>query len=331
MKRYLTALVMGITLITSNLNAQSIYPGKATPPEENVSAEFNYESKFVSVNNNEIHYVESGQGEPILFLHGIPTWSYLWRNVIDEVDGNKRAIALDFLGYGKSELPQDGNVSFEAQLAMLEGFIEKMNMGKVTLVVNDLGSLVGLYYATKHPEKIKGVVMIEAAFMPARDWFKQLTTKQKMMIWMMRGDKMANKFLIKRNPTAMMMKQFTKRKLSEEEFAAYAEPFEDVNRRPVIMNGPGPRTFPKKMKSKAPGDMADIINTYAPKLTEVTYPIHLIYAKKGLITRKKAVKYARENFKNYSEQYIGQGKHFLPESHPKAIGASINDWYKTIR
>lgn len=327
MKEFLILLLVAANIFAGEFG--KVYSGKANKPEENISSEFNYESKYLKVNGYNIHYIESGNGDPIIILHGIPTWSYLWRNVLDKVGTDKRGIAFDLLGYGKSDFPEDSIVSLDRQYQILKEFIEKMNFEKVTLVVNDLGSLVGLHYAGLHPEKINGLVLIEAAFMPAEEWYDQLTFMQKRMAWFMRKQSRAENWLINKNFAAKNMpKMFTKRKLTDEEIAAYTEPFRDTVRRWSLINGPGPTKFPKGMKSTETGDLPDIMNNYAQKLIEAEYPIHLIYAKKGMITRKEAVEYARENFKNYSEEYIGKGKHFLPESHPTAISESINNWYK---
>lgn len=330
MKKIFTFSILILVLVTSGLS-QEIYPGKAKTPEEDVSAAFNYTSKYVTVNGNKVHYIESGDGDPIIFLHGIPTWSYLWRNVINKVDDNKRAIAPDFLGYGKSDFPSDKQVTLEVQYNMLKGFISEMGLKDIILVVNDLGSFVGLHYAANHPENIKGVVMIEASFMPGEEWYKQLTFKQKMMVSMMKNEKRAEKMLVDKNMGGRkMVPMFTQRKLSDEEKAMYEMPFEERDRRYAMINGPGPTTFPKKMISTEEGDMADTMNGFAEALTKATYPIHVIYAKPGMLTRKEAVEYARANFKNYSETFIGKGKHFLPESHPKAIAKSINEWYNSF-
>ncbi|MEQ9300490.1 MAG: haloalkane dehalogenase [Cyclobacteriaceae bacterium] len=328
--KFLTLTFLILSIVTSS-SGQELYPGKANDPETDVSAAYKYESKYLTVGDNKVHYIESGKGDPVIFLHGIPTWSYLWRNVVNKVDDNKRAIAPDFLGYGKSDFPLDKQVPLEAQYMMLKGFISQLGLKNLILVVNDLGSFVGLHYAAQHPENIKGIVMIEASYMPGEEWYKQLTFKQKMMVSMMKSEKRAKKMLVDKNMGGRkMVSMFTQRKLSDEEKEMYLMPFEEEDRRYAMINGPGPTEFPKKMISTEKGDMADVMNSFAKELTKATYPIHLIYAKPGMLVRKEAVEYARANFKNYSETYIGKGKHFVPESHPKAIAKAINKWYNSF-
>jgi len=321
-----------LCLMTMSILAQTkVYPGKANKPEKNVNGDFNYESKYKTVNGYRIHYVEQGQGDPVVFLHGIPTWSYLWRNVIDKVGGDdKKAIALDILGYGKSDIPRE-TASFQLQYQILEGFLEQLNSDNITLVVNDLGSLLGLSYAVKNHSKIKGIVLVEALHMPAQPWLKQLSFQQKLMVSLMRNPKRAEKMLVKKNLAATkLVPAFTARKLSQTEKDYYKKPYESLERRRVLLEGPGPANFPSKRPSSDPESMANIVDDYALKLPQMNFPIHLIYAKKGLIARKKSVLYARENFKNYTEFFVGKGKHFLPESHPSAIAQSINDWYSNL-
>jgi haloalkane dehalogenase len=290
-----------------------------------------HESKFIDIDGNKVHYYESGEGDPVVYLHGIPTWSYLWRNIVSEVNEGKRSIAFDLLGYGKSGLPKNGDYSYDQQYTMFEAFIEKMDLKNLTLVVNDLGSAVGLDYAMKHPENVKGIVLIEAAYMTPEEWYAQLTFLQKTMFTMMRKRKRAEKFLVQKNMGGeKMVPMFTKRKLSDKEKEMYALPFKDEKRRYVLVDGPGPHTLPKKMISQEPGDFADVMNTYAEKLKETDIPMLLLYAKKGLINRKPAIEYAMENFNNLDIVYLGKGKHFLQEDHPVRISEAINKWYDMI-
>ena len=114
--------------------SQEVYPGRATKVEKNISADFSFTPNFLNIGNDTIHYVESGKGDPVLLLHGLPSSSYLWRNVIPNLDDNKKVIALDFLGFGKSSFPKDRDVSIEVQYEMLTDFIEAKNLKNITLV-----------------------------------------------------------------------------------------------------------------------------------------------------------------------------------------------------
>jgi pimeloyl-ACP methyl ester carboxylesterase len=115
-----------------------------------ISAAFPFESKYVDVLGSKMHYIDEGSGDPILFLHGQPTSSYLWRNVIPHVTDLGRCVAPDLIGFGKSDKP-DVEYRFFDHAKYVFGFIEALGLEQVTLVVHDWGAGLGLYYAREHP------------------------------------------------------------------------------------------------------------------------------------------------------------------------------------
>ncbi|MEL6101950.1 MAG: alpha/beta fold hydrolase [Pseudomonadota bacterium] len=126
-----------------------------------ISPEFPFESRFLEVHGSNIHYIEEGEGDPILFLHGNPTSNYLWRNIIPYLSGQGRCIAPDLIGMGKSDKP-DINYGFVDSYRYLSAFIEQMKLRSVTLVVHDWGSGLGLHYANLNRDNIKGVAFMES-------------------------------------------------------------------------------------------------------------------------------------------------------------------------
>jgi len=150
-------------------------------------ADFNYPSKTIEVLGANMHYVEHGEGDPILFIHGQPTWSYLWRDVMPQVEGGGRLIAVDLIGYGRSEKPA---IDYEMtdHIRYLEQFIEALGLDNITLVIHDWGSFFGFHYAMQHPEKIKGIAFMEAVLFPipgydafepgVREFFETLRASQ---------------------------------------------------------------------------------------------------------------------------------------------------------
>lgn len=308
----------------------SILGSSAQKPETDVSAGFPFKIQSQLVNNVPINYYEQGQGDPVLFLHGIPTNAYIWRNIVPQVATRARAIAFDLAGYGTSGLPANRDYSLSSQYNYVKGFIDSLRLTNITLVVNDLGSLLGLKYAIENPTNIKGIVFIESAFMSTEQWYRQLTVMQKTMFYLMRHPKFAWHMLVTKNRIpAMMMRMAVLRKLSHEELKWYLEPFDkDMERRKLMFYGPGPATFPKKGITRKQGDFADEINKIAAGLKEMsnTKPYLLVYATPGMITRKPAVEYAKQNFKKLTLLNVGKGKHFLQEDHPHAIATGIVNW-----
>jgi len=127
------------------------------------SAEFPFESRFADVLGLRLHYVEEGRGAPVLFVHGNATSSYLWRNVLPSVaaDTRRRGIALDLPGFGKSDTPADRNMTLDFYYRVLEGFIGKLGLKDLILVLHGWGGPLGMMYATRHPENIQTVTLME--------------------------------------------------------------------------------------------------------------------------------------------------------------------------
>lgn len=315
-----------------NLNAQKIYSGKATKMEKDISADFPFESRFIELGKERIHYVESGEGEPLLLLHGLPASSYLWRNIIPNIDENKKVIALDFLGFGKSSFPSDKNVSIEVQYKMFTDFIEEKKLKNITLFIQDIGSIVGMLYAIREPQNVKAIALFEAPFMPAEVMYDQLPFSFRAFMRLTRTKKGNEKWMVKRNFAGkkLAVKFFTGRKLSKDVYKNYGKPWDEKERRYAITNGPDPAVL-SYTKGKVESPFATMLDTISTGMKNTEIPILYLYAKKGLINRKEAVEYARENFKKAQMVYLGKGKHFLTESHPKLMSEKFNEWFEQLK
>jgi haloalkane dehalogenase len=328
----ITTILLGFTLVfIQKVNAQDVYAGKNTKVEKDISADFPLESKYINLDTDTIHYVESGEGDPILLLHGLPANAYLWRNIIPNIDSNKKVIALDFLGFGKSSFPKDRNVSVEVQYKMLTDFIEAKQLKNVTLFIQDIGSLVGMLYAIREPQNVKGIALFEAPFMPAEVMYDQLPFSFKAFMRLTRTKKGNEKWMVKKNFAGkkLAVNFFTGRKLPKEAYNFYTEPWKEEERRYAITNGPDPAVL-SYTKGKGESDFATMLDTISNGMIETRIPILYFYAKKGLVNRKKAVEYAKENFKNATYVYLGKGKHFLTESHPKQMSEEFNVWFEKL-
>ena len=136
---------------------------KVPPPE--ISAEFPYESRFIEVLGARMHYVDKGEGDPIVFLHGQPTSSYLWRNIMPHLEPYGRVIAPDNIGFGKSDKP-DIAYTYADHIQYIDGFIEALELDNITFVIHDWGSAFGFDYAARNPDKVKGIAFMEAVIAP---------------------------------------------------------------------------------------------------------------------------------------------------------------------
>lgn len=136
---------------------------------QEISPDFPYESHYLEVQGAKLHYIETGKGDPILFLHGNPTSSYLWRNIIPYLTSWGRCIALDLIGMGKSDKP-DIDYRFVDHVKYVEEFIQAMGLQRITLVVHDWGSALGFHYASRNEANVKGIAFMEALLIPVPSW-----------------------------------------------------------------------------------------------------------------------------------------------------------------
>ena len=288
-----------------------------------ISGSFPFESKYLDVKGSKMHYIDVGQGDPILFLHGNPTSSYLWRNIIPCLQPNARCIAPDLIGMGKSGKP-DIAYTFEDHYDYLEKFIEKLNLKNITLVIHDWGSGLGFHYANNHRDNIKGIAFMEAMIKPMEwnDFPKEFRMPFKMMRtpfvgWLMIS--VANMFVKKMLPDA------TIRKLSKEEFEYYLKPYPSIaSRKPV-------RVWPKEVPlGGKPRRVNKKVAAYSEWLTETDIEKLCFYAQPGAIMGESYVEYIKNNFPNTKMVDIGKGIHFVQEDNPHLIGSELAKWYQTL-
>ena len=288
--------------------------------QQEISAAFPFESKYVEVHGSRMHYVEEVRGDPILFLHGNPTSSYLWRNVIPHVSPLGRCIALDLIGMGKSDKP-DIEYRFFDHSVYVDGFIEALGLRNITLVVHDWGSALGFHYARRQESNVKGLAFMEAIVRPVTwdEWPEQARQMFQAFRTPGAGEQMImeqNMFVEAVLPGAIL------RKLSDEEMNRYREPFPDPpSRKPVWK---WPNEIPIEGQ---PADVTEVVQAYSDWLKTSNVPKLLLYAQPGAIMRS-LVDWCRENFKSLKAVDIGPGVHFVQEDRPHEIGEAIAEWYR---
>jgi haloalkane dehalogenase len=288
-----------------------------------ISAEFPFESKYIDVQGSKMHYVDEGEGDPILFLHGNPTSSYLWRNIIPHMTSLGRCIAPDLIGMGKSDKP-DIAYRFFDHSKYVNSFIETLGLKNITLVIHDWGSGLGFHYAAHHAENVKGIAFMEAIIKPSNwddfppDFKKGFKMFRAPVIgWLMLS--VANMFVKKLLPAAIH------RSLTPQEMAIYAAPFPNVaSRLPV-------RQWPCEIPiDGSPKDVHDEVAEYSQWLQTTQIPKLLFYAHPGGIIGDKERAWCVETMPNLKTVDIGKGIHYLQEDNPHLIGEELVGWYKAI-
>ena len=289
-----------------------------------ISAEFPFKSRFIEVNGSNLHYVEEGEGDPILFLHGNPTSSYLWRNIIPHVTSLGRAIAPDLIGMGKSDKP-DIEYSFFDHVKYVEGFIEKMGLKNITLVIHDWGSALGFYYAMRHPENLKGLAFMEAILAPIPSW-DGFPEEIKEMFQAFRTPEVGWDMIVNQNMfVEQVLPGLVVRGLTEAEMDHYREPFKDpTNRKPVWR-------WPNEIPIAGdPPEVVEAVSAYNQWLQQSDLPKLLFYGAPGILGSPQMVEWSIQNLKNLKTVDIGPGIHFLQEDNPHLIGAELAEFYKGL-
>lgn len=123
--------------------------------------DFIFKSKYIDVLNSKMHYTDEGKGPTLLFIHGMPSWSYVWRHMISELSESFRCVAVDLIGMGKSDKPDIAYRVFD-HINYIENFITQLNLKDITLVMHGWGSVPGFTYAMRHENNVKGLVFLEA-------------------------------------------------------------------------------------------------------------------------------------------------------------------------
>ena len=290
----------------------------------NISADFPFESKYIEVHGSNIHYIDEGIGDPILFLHGNPTSSYLWRNIIPFLIPYGRCIAPDLIGMGRSDKP-DIDYRFFDHVKYIEGFIEKMELNNITLVLHDWGSGIGFNYAMRHENNIKGIAFMEAIIRTLswddfpwdfRIGFKLFRTP--VIGWFMIV--VMNMFVEQILPKAIV------RKLTKTEKDHYREPFKKLKDRKPVWRWPNELPIEGK-----PVDVVNAVEQHSRKLAESDIQKLLFYARPGGLIPSKKVEWCQHNFKNIKTIDIGPGIHYLQEDNPQLIGSELAKWYNNLK
>ena len=291
---------------------------------QELSADFPYESNHIDIHGSKIHYIDEGSGDPILFLHGNPTSSYLWRNIIPHLTSVGRCIAPDLIGMGRSDKP-DIEYFFFDHVKYVEGFIEKMGLKTITFVIHDWGSALGFHYAMRHENNVKGLAFMEAILLPVPSWemfpkelretFQGFRTPD--VGWDMLVNK--NMFVERILPGAIA------RKLSEEEMNHYREPFREAGSRKPVWRWPNELPIEGQ-----PPDVVKVVETYNQWLQQSELPKLFFYGTPGALVQAPVVEWCKQNLKNLKPVDIGQGIHYLQEDNPHLIGSELAKWYSSL-
>ncbi len=307
---------------------------KPSPQKENLNLKENemteisvreLEKKNINVLGKKMTYVDRGEGDPIIFQHGNPASSYLWRNVIPYLENQGRCIAIDLIGMGDSDkLTDNGNntYSYHIQKKYFDKCLEELEIKEnITFVIHDWGSALGFNWAYEHQESVKGICYMEAIVKKIswEDWPKDA----KSIFQGFRSDA-GEDLILKKNlfiegvlPNAII------RNLTETEMDIYRKPFlKEIDRRPTL---DWPRQIPI---NNEPEDVCKIVDDYSSWMSINEIPKLFINADPGSILTGRQREFCRK-WKNQQELTV-KGNHFIQEDSPNEIGEAISKWYRNL-
>ena len=291
-----------------------------------LSETMSYEKKFVSVKGKQIAYVEEGSGDPIVLLHGNPTSSFLWRNVIPELVESGRVIVPDLIGQGDSEkLPASEGperYSLEVAYSYVDGLLESIGANQnVTLVIHDWGTGVGFLWAMRHPAAVKGVAYMEGIVKPVSwsDWPESAVGIFKGF----RSDKGEDLILNRNMFIEGVLPSSVIRPLSNTEMDAYRAPHLETDDRQPLLNWP--RQIPIEGE---PEDVVALVNEYGAFMAASEIPKLFINADPGSILVGAQREFCR-SWPNQQEVTV-KGLHFIQEDSPVEIGQAVANWLKAL-
>ena len=279
-----------------------------------MTAAMRYEKKKATVEGLEMAYVEVGEGDPIVFLHGNPTSSYLWRNVIPHLEGQGRCIAPDLIGQGDSQkLPDPGPESyrFVEHRRYLDGLLEQIGVREnVTLVIHDWGSALGFDWANRHRDAVKGIAYMEAIVAPIESW-GDWPDAARQIFQGFRSPAGEEMVLEKNVFVEAVLPGSVLRKMEPAEMDEYRRPFSQPgeDRRPTL-------TWPRQIPIEGePADVTEIVRGYAEWLQAAPVPKLFVNAEPGAILIGPQRERCR-SWPNQSEVTV-KGSHFIQEDSPR--------------
>ena len=292
-----------------------------------ISAEPYRAPRFATANGRRMAYIDEGVGDAVVFQHGNPTSSYLWRNIMPHCEGLGRLIACDLIGMGRSDkLPDSGpeRYSYHEQRDYLFALWDQLDLGdKVIMVLHDWGSLLGFDWTCQHPERVQGIAYMEALVQPITwaDWpedvrslFQGFRSKDGETLVLER-----NLFVENVLPGAIL------RRLSEGEMAAYRAPFANAgeDRRPTL-------TWPRQIPIEGePPEVVRVATDCGRWLAECSIPKLFINAEPGAILTGRQREFCRR-WPNQKEITV-KGVHFVQEDSPSEIGLAVADFVRDLR
>lgn len=288
---------------------------------ECIAEECRYSSKYIKVNGSNLHYIEAGSGDPILFIHGMPTSSYLWRNIIPQLSDRARCIAPDLIGMGASDKP---NIEYRVfdHIDYIEKFIKALNLKNITLVLHGWGSVIGFDYARRNEINIKAIAFYESHVRNDTDW-KMLSLPIQHLATLLNRQEASYRAIVQQNYLVnKVLQNATMKTLSAHDLEEYRKPFPTAESRKPLW-----QYIRELPLGNGQTEVTKLISNYSTWLQNTSIPKLMIYALPGFMTTMETVQWAKQHFKNLTLVGIDHVLHFAQESSPDIFGEKLREWY----
>ena len=306
------------------LKAAAATAAAAALPAPSFAAPF--EKKYAEVLGHKMAYIDEGEGRPVVFLHGNPASSYLWRNIIPYVTDGHRAIAPDLMGMGDSDKPAMQE-TYKESAEYLHAFLDALDLEDAILVIHDWGSALGWHYARTRPERISAVAFMEAMappFMPIED-VNVLAPEMVQFITGIRTPGVGEQMVLEQNVFLDGFMRHDGAGLSEEVMAEYNRPFPTPESRQIVLDRP--REIPI---GGSPEDVREIVQANSDFVAASTFPKLMFHVSPGAVIPMDAAEWIKANLTNIEAVYLGEGGHFIQEQYPDEIGKALADWLSRV-
>ncbi len=287
-----------------------------------------YEKQYKEILGSQMAYIDEGQGQPIVFLHGNPTSSYLWRNILPYMADDYRVIAPDLIGMGDSDKPNIA-YTYADQANYLHTLLDSFELKEAIFVIHDWGSALGFHYARTRSDRIAAIAFMEATLPP----FYPMASMESMgesaeFLKNVRSQGIGEEIVLNKN---MMLDRFLKygnpnKPLSDATVAEYNRYYDTAESRLPILQWL--REIPIGGTPALVHDLG-LLNNKWIESSEI--PKLLFYVTPGVLVTKETVSYLEENVKNLDTIKLGPAGHFVQEAYPDEIGQGLADWLKNIK
>ncbi|MCV0424591.1 MAG: haloalkane dehalogenase [Roseibium sp.] len=281
------------------------------------------EKKTMEVLGQKIAYVDEGEGRPVVFLHGNPASSYLWRDIIPHVSGNHRVIAPDMIGMGDSDKPPLEN-TYADSVDYMFAFLDRLDLHDAVLVIHDWGSGIGWQYARTNPNRISAIAFMEAMTPPFIP-FESLETLGETgeFLGAVKTPGVGEEMIMTQN---VLIDQFMRfgspnGQLSDEVIAEYNRYYQTPESRKILLDWV--REIPIGGQPADVHDAAVANNTW---ILESDIPKLMFHVDPGAIIPMAQAEWLQDNLKNLETVFLGKGGHFIQEDYPDEVGQALADW-----